>query len=83
MVQSHSAPSRAATLLAGLWVVLLTLLVLISSGCTAAQQARAQCALDAVKVLPDDPEQATVADARDVIQRLKVCRDGSPDGGGL
>lgn len=51
--------------------------------CTAAQRDRAQCALDAVKVLPDDPEQATVADARDVIQRLKVCRDGSPDGGGL
>ena len=34
-----------------------------------------ECQLAALKVLPDDPEQATVADARDVIQRVKACHE--------
>ena len=54
----------------------LALILVLSTtviGCQA-QLSRAECALDAVKALPDDPEQATVADAKDVIQRLTACR---------
>lgn len=40
----------------------------------------ARCKLEALRILPEDPLQATVYDAVDVIERLQAChRDG--DGG--
>jgi hypothetical protein len=39
-----------------------------------------ECKLNALRVLPEDPNQATVADARDVIGRLKACH-AQADGG--
>ncbi len=32
-----------------------------------------QCKLDALRVLPTDPKQVTVADAIDVVSRIKAC----------
>ena len=40
-----------------------------------------RCKLDALKVLPDDPMQATVYDAVDVIERLNACHRLDADGG--
>lgn len=39
-----------------------------------------RCQLDALKVLPEDPMQATVYDAVDVIRRVRACKaaDGGP-----
>jgi hypothetical protein len=39
-----------------------------------------RCQLDALKVLPEDPLQATVHDAVDVIQRVRACHEQA-DGG--
>ena len=40
-----------------------------------------RCKLQALDVLPDDPMQATVYDAVDVIERLKACHREQVDGG--
>lgn len=48
--------------------------------CASLSPSLVECKLDALKVLPDDPDQATVADAKDVIGRLKACHV-SADGG--
>ena len=40
-----------------------------------------RCKLDALKVLPDDPMQATAYDAADLIGRLKACHRDAADGG--
>lgn len=44
-------------------------------GCTSTL---VQCKVDALKVLPDDPGQATVRDAIDVVRRVKACHDAEP-----
>ncbi len=38
-----------------------------------------RCKLDALKVLPEDPMQATAYDAVDVIERLKACHRAQAD----
>lgn len=40
-----------------------------------------RCKLDAVKILPADPLEATVYDAIDVVQRLNACHRLEADGG--
>ncbi len=40
-----------------------------------------RCKLEALDVLPDDPMQATVYDAVDIIERLKACHRAQADGG--
>ncbi len=44
--------------------------------CSAAPQLTQDisCRLDALRVLPDDPEQVTVYDAVDVVRRMKACK---------
>lgn len=49
--------------------------------CGAGLPAVVRCKLDALKVLPDDPMQATVYDAVDVIERLRACHRLEADGG--
>ena len=39
-----------------------------------------QCKLDALRVLPEDPKQATVADAVDLISRIKACHEPADAG---
>jgi hypothetical protein len=41
--------------------------------------AQIRCQLDAIKVLPDDPLNATVYDAVDVIARLRACKQVSSE----
>ena len=80
-----SVPSKPgvhpiAQILAGAVVLAATLLV---TKCTAGGQLtpRMQCRLDALKVLPSDPLNATVYDAVDVIQRVRACDRSHPDAG--
>ncbi len=40
-----------------------------------------RCKLEALRVLPEDPMQATVYDAVDVIERLQRCHRDEADGG--
>lgn len=40
-----------------------------------------RCKLDALKVLPEDPMNATVYDAVDVIQRVRACHVEAGDAG--
>ncbi len=35
----------------------------------------ARCQLEALRVLPEDPQQATVYDAVDIIERVRSCHD--------
>jgi hypothetical protein len=60
----------------------LAALCLVSAlGCgSAVTPALVQCKLEALRVLPADPEQATVADARDLVARIKACH-AAPDAG--
>lgn len=46
-----------------------------TSGCgqAAVTPQLVKCKLDALKVLPEDPKQVTVADAIDVVSRIKAC----------
>jgi hypothetical protein len=46
-----------------------------------AVSAAIRCRLDALKVLPEDPLNATVYDAVDVIQRIRACKAAHPDAG--
>lgn len=39
------------------------------------------CKLGALKILPDDPGNATVYDAVDIIERIRACHRLTPDGG--
>jgi len=55
--------------------------ITLSLGCgSAVTPALVQCKLEALRVLPADPEQATVADARDLVSRIKACH-AAPDAG--
>lgn len=47
--------------------------------CGSTLPALVRCKLEALKVLPDDPMQATAYDAADVIHRLQACHEA--DGG--
>lgn len=40
-----------------------------------------QCQLDALKVLPEDPNMVTVYDAADIVERVRSCRLSHPDAG--
>lgn len=40
-----------------------------------------RCKLEALKVLPEDPMQATAYDAVDLVHRLKACHRITADGG--
>lgn len=40
-----------------------------------------RCQLEALKILPADPDMVTVFDAVDVTQRLRECRRVARDGG--
>jgi hypothetical protein len=60
--------------------------VAVPQACGSAQHpggvsAAIQCRLDALKVLPADPLNATVYDAVDVIQRIRACKRAHPDAG--
>ncbi len=46
--------------------------------CSAAPQLTQDvaCRLNALRVLPEDPEQVTVYDAIDVVQRVRACKGG-------
>jgi len=48
------------------------------AACSAAPQLAGDiaCRLDALRVLPEDPEQVTVYDAIDVVNRVRACRGG-------
>ena len=61
--------------------VLVSFCVLGPLGLACGNSALVQCKLDALKVLPDDPMQATVYDAVDVIERVKACHRQLGDGG--
>jgi hypothetical protein len=41
-----------------------------------------RCKLDAIRVLPADPLQATVYDAIDVIERIRACHRAIKNDGG-
>lgn len=62
-------------------LVLYTCAFLVACATLPSKARLAECKLDALRVLPADPEQATVADARDVIQRLRACNASEQDGG--
>jgi hypothetical protein len=65
-------------------VFLLALGLTQVSGCGAAARlpALVECKLAALRVLPDDPMEATAYDAVDVILRLQDChREAAGDGG--
>ncbi len=49
--------------------------------CTGGVSPLVRCKLEALRVLPEDPMQATVYDAVDVIERLRACHRLDPDGG--
>lgn len=49
------------------------------AGCGAAQVV--ECRVDAVKILPVDPDQVTVGDLRDVVSRLHACEARGDAGG--
>lgn len=52
---------------------------LLFEACSAASQNRVQCELDAVvKVLPQDPDELTLGDLKDVSQRLRQCHAREP-----
>jgi hypothetical protein len=52
----------------------------LALGCSDPQLgAQIRCQLDAIKVLPDDPLNATVYDAVDVIARLRACKQVSSE----
>lgn len=46
-----------------------------ASGCgqSAVTPQLVQCKLAALRVLPEDPKQVTIADAIDVVSRIKAC----------
>lgn len=57
-------------------------ILLLCASCAAAGEhaALVECAGEAaLRVLPVDPEQATIADVRDVAERVEACR--ARDGG--
>jgi hypothetical protein len=57
------------------------LLLCVSCAAAAENAALVQCAgTAALKELPMDPEQATIADVRDITERVNACRS-QPDGG--
>ncbi len=60
-----------------------TLLAVVATRCTAGGQLTPvmACRLDALKVLPSDPLNATVYDAVDVIQRVRACDRQHGDAG--
>ena len=68
--------------IAGLGIFGWAVLAANASGCgqAAITPQLVQCKLDALRVLPEDPKQATVADAIDLIGRIKACHE-TPDGG--
>jgi hypothetical protein len=55
--------------------------VLLGLACSSGLPPVVRCKLEAVRVLPDDPMQATVYDAVDVIERLRACHRLEADGG--
>jgi hypothetical protein len=58
-------------------------ILLLCASCAAAAEnaALVRCAgAAALRVLPKDPEQVTVGDARDIAERVNACR-AQPDGG--
>jgi hypothetical protein len=55
--------------------------VLLGLACGSGLSPVVRCKLEAVRVLPDDPMQATVYDAVDVIERLRACHRLEADGG--
>jgi hypothetical protein len=59
----------------------LGLFAAFEAGCGSGLPPVVRCKLDAVRVLPDDPMQATVYDAVDVIERLRACHRLEADGG--
>lgn len=50
-------------------------------GLACGNSALVQCKLDALRVLPEDPGNATVYDAVDIIERIRACHRLTPDGG--
>lgn len=73
-------PVVQITLGAAISVVAFGALCLLLNGCGAASQALVECKLNALKVLPSDPMQATVLDAVDVIERVKACHAATDAG---
>lgn len=42
----------------------------------------ARCQLEALRVLPEDPQQVTVMDAVDIVERIRSCHDVHPGDAG-
>jgi hypothetical protein len=61
--------------------LVLGLVCLLVVGCGAATPQLIQCKLDALKVLPHDPMQATFGDAVDLVDRINACEREAADGG--
>lgn len=61
--------------------VVVAFVVLGPLGLACGNSTLVQCKLDALKVLPRDPGQATVYDAVDVIERVNACHRIETDGG--
>ena len=55
-------------------MVKLTALVLLLSGCGGG--ALLQCRVDAVSLLPLEPDAISVGDLREVVRRVKACQAG-------
>lgn len=77
-VPQTPSPLRQIGIGAALSLLAFGALLLSLNGCGSATTA--QCKLNALKILPDDPKMVTPYDAEDLINRLKACEAG-PDGG--
>lgn len=77
------SPGPVAQIAIGTAISLLAFgaLCVFLNGCASMSPSLVQCKLEALKVLPEDPMQATVYDAVDVIERVKACHAGATDAG--
>jgi hypothetical protein len=57
------------------------MVLVLSLACSSGLSPVVRCKLEAVRVLPDDPMQATVYDAADLVERLRACHRLEADGG--
>ena len=81
-VPQTPSPARQITVGAGISLLVFGTLLLCLNGCGAGINSQvAQCKLDALRVLPDDPMMVTPYDAVDLIHRIKACDSGSADAG--
>jgi hypothetical protein len=80
-VPETPGPARQIVIGAAVSLLVFGALALMLHGCGAATPMVVQCKLDALKVLPEDPQMVTPYDAVDLINRLKACH--APADGGV